>query len=66
VKQVLVDANVVVSFLIDRNAIQRRKARELLRAAAAQELRLVLHSMSIAEMIYVLTEVYGEDPGSVA
>jgi predicted nucleic acid-binding protein len=65
-KQVLVDANVLVSFLIDRNAIQRRRARDLLRGAVAQEHVLVLHSMSIAEMIYVLTEVYGEDPRGVA
>lgn len=65
-KQVLVDANVLISFLTDRNAHQREKASALLRAAAAQEHTLVLHSMTIVEMIYVLTQLYHEDPRGVA
>jgi predicted nucleic acid-binding protein len=65
-KQILVDANVLVSFLTDRNAHQSERAAALLRGAAAQEQLLVLHSMSIMEMIYVLTQLYHEDPKSVA
>jgi predicted nucleic acid-binding protein len=65
-KQILVDANVIISFLTDRNARQREKASDLLRGAVAHEHTLVLHSMSIVEIIYVLTQLYDEDPRSVA
>jgi predicted nucleic acid-binding protein len=65
-KHILVDANVLVSFLTDRNAHQSERAAALFRGAAAQGQRLVLHSMTIMEMIYVLTELYHEDPQSVA
>jgi len=64
--QVLVDTNVLVSFLTDRNARQRQKASELLRGAAEHELVLVLHSMSIVEMVYVLTQLYHQDSAEVA
>ena len=65
-KQILVDANVLVSFLTDRNTRQREKAAALLRGAAEREHMVVLHSMSIVEMIYVLTQLYHEDPLDVA
>lgn len=65
-KQILVDANVLISFLTDRNALQREKAAALLRGAAVHEHILVLHSMSVVEMIYVLTQLYREDPEEVA
>jgi predicted nucleic acid-binding protein len=64
--RILVDANVLVSFLTDRNLQQREKASVLLRGAAEREHTLVLHSMSIVEMIYVLTQLYHEDPEIVA
>jgi predicted nucleic acid-binding protein len=65
-KQILVDANVLISFLTDRNARQREKAAALLEGAAARKHRLAIHSMSIVEMVYVLTQFYHEDPPSVA
>jgi predicted nucleic acid-binding protein len=65
-KQILVDSNVLISFLTDRNARQSEKADALLRGAAKQQQRLVLHSIAIVEMIYVLTQLYHEDPQSVA
>jgi predicted nucleic acid-binding protein len=65
-KQILVDANVLISFLTDRNIRQREKAAALLQGAAAREHRLAIHSMSIVEMVYVLTQLYHEDPQSVA
>ncbi|HXA15688.1 MAG TPA: PIN domain-containing protein [Thermoanaerobaculia bacterium] len=65
-KQILVDANVLISFLTDRNARQREEAADLFRGAVAQEHILVLHSMTIVEMIYVLTQLYHEDPPDVA
>ena len=65
-KQILVDANVLISFLTDRNERQSEKADALLRGAVEQEHSLVLHSTSIVEMIYVLTQLYHEEPQDVA
>ena len=65
-KQILVDANVLISFLTDRNLRQREKADDLLRKAAAREHRLILHNNSIVEMIYVLTQIYHEKREAVA
>jgi predicted nucleic acid-binding protein len=65
-KQVLVDTNVFISFLTDRNVRQREKASDLIRSAAQHEETLVIHSMSIVEMIYVLTQLYHQDRAEVA
>jgi predicted nucleic acid-binding protein len=64
--QVLVDANVFISFLSDRNASQREKASDLIRSAVEHEQMLVIHSMSLVEMIYVLTQLYHQDATDVA
>jgi predicted nucleic acid-binding protein len=66
VKQLLVDANVLISFLNDRNPQQQEKAAVLLHGAAAHEYSLVFHSMSLVETIYVLTQLYHEDPTDVS
>jgi predicted nucleic acid-binding protein len=65
-RRILVDTNVLVSFLTDRNVRQREKAALLLRGAAENEHTLVLHSMAIVEMIYVLTQLYDDPPETVA
>jgi predicted nucleic acid-binding protein len=65
-KKILVDANVLVSFLTNRNEDQRKRASALFKGAVAREHTLVLHSMVIVEMIYVLTQLYNEDPKEVA
>ncbi len=65
-RQILVDTNVLVSFLTDRNGGQQAKAAALFQGAAEREHLLILHSMSIVEMIYVLTQLYDEDPIEVA
>jgi predicted nucleic acid-binding protein len=65
-KRILVDANVLVSFLTNRNEDQRKKASALLKGAVAREHVLCLHSMTIVEMAYVLTQLYGEEPVEVA
>jgi predicted nucleic acid-binding protein len=66
VKEILVDANVLVSFLTDRNESQRKKASALFRAAAGGEHTLVLHTISIVEMVYVLIQLYKQEPAQVA
>lgn len=65
-KRILVDANVLVSFLTDRNEDQRKRASALFKGAVAREHHLALHSMAIVEMAHVLTQLYNEDPREVA
>jgi predicted nucleic acid-binding protein len=66
VKKILVDANVVVSFLTDRNLEQRQKALDLFEAAGAQQHLLVLHTISISESVFVLCNSYRLSPREVA
>lgn len=56
--RVLIDTNVLLSFLIDRDREQQGKASELLGRAADDEIEVVLHQFVIAELIYVLTNTY--------
>ena len=57
-KEILVDTNVLVSFLTDRNEEQQRKASALFEAAAGQRHLLAFHTISLTEMVYVLCNVY--------
>ncbi len=63
---ILVDTNVLVSFLTDRDAAQQGQAAELLEAAARRELGAVLHQQTLSEMIYVLTNLYELPSAEVA
>lgn len=65
-RTVLVDANVLVSFLTDRNPEQRERAFALLLAAREREHSLMLLTISIAETIYVLRNLYKVDPREIA
>jgi predicted nucleic acid-binding protein len=65
-KQVLVDTNVLVSFLTDRNEEQQAKAGALFEAAADRKHLLVLHTGTILEMVYVLSNLYGFSAREVA
>jgi predicted nucleic acid-binding protein len=58
VREILVDANVLVSFVTNRNADQQERADALFRAAAGHELLLSLHTISIFEMVFVLRSLY--------
>ena len=57
-KKILVDTNVLVSFLTDRNEEQQERAAVLFEAAADQQHLLVLPTISISEMVYVLSNLY--------
>ena len=61
-----VDTNVIVSFLTDRNPRQQARAAELFAAAAAGDLRIVLHQTVISESVYVLRNLYETKPANVA
>lgn len=61
--RVLVDSNVLVSFVTGRNATQRRSADLLLGAARDREILLLLHQQVLSETAFVLTQLY-EQPTS--
>lgn len=65
-KEILVDTNVLVSFLTDRNVEQQEQAGALFEAAADQRHLLVLHTVSISEMVFVLNNLYKFPPKEVA
>jgi predicted nucleic acid-binding protein len=65
-KEILVDTNVLVSFLTDRDKDQQERAAELFIAAREREHSLILHSISISEAIYVLRNLYKADPQEIA
>lgn len=65
-KEILVDTNVLLSFLTDRNKAQQEQAAALFRGAADREHSLILHSVTLIEMVHVFINVYEVDPLDVA
>ncbi len=65
-KRIVLDTNVVVSFLTDRDAEQQALAAALFESAAAGETELVLHQMVISELVYVLGNYYRVETPEVA
>lgn len=58
-RTVVLDANVLVSFFVDRNAKQRDAADELLQRAEAGELAAIVPQFVVFETAYVLQSQYG-------
>ena len=58
-RTVVVDANVLVSFLVDRNAKQLDAADELLQRAAAGDIAAIVPQFVVFETAYVLQSQYG-------
>ena len=65
-KRVVVDTNVLVSFLTDRNPDQQAQATKLIEKAAGGDLRLILHQIVITEIVYVLQNLYEVEKTEVA
>lgn len=65
-KDVIVDTNVLVSFLTDRDESQQEQADHLFEAAAAGGVSLMLHQSVITELVFVLTRLYAMDAAEVA
>jgi predicted nucleic acid-binding protein len=59
VRSVVVDANVLVSFFIDRHAAQRDAADALLQQADAGEIAAIVPQFILFEVAYVLQSQYG-------
>ena len=58
-QQIVVDANVLVSFLVERNEKRRAQARALLESAADDEVVAVITQFAVFEVSYVLQSFYG-------
>jgi predicted nucleic acid-binding protein len=58
-RSVIVDANVLVSFFVDRHAKQRDAADALLQQAEAGEIAAIVPQFVIFEVTYVLHSQYG-------
>lgn len=65
-KEILVDTNVLLSFLTDRDKSQQEQAAALFRGAADREHTLILHSITLIEMVHVFINVYEANPLDVA
>jgi predicted nucleic acid-binding protein len=66
VKQILLDTNVLLSFVTDRDREQQLRADELFRSAAEGEQQLIVHQTVLSEMVYVLLGLYRVDPQEAA
>ena len=64
-KRLLLDTNVLVSFLTDRNRAQQDRAAELLESAADGHLELLMHQAVLFELVYVLLNLYDREPEEV-
>ena len=62
----LLDANVVLRFVLGYPEAQHSKTRSLLEAAERDELRLRLRAVILAECVYVLASFYELDRAEVA
>jgi predicted nucleic acid-binding protein len=65
-KRIVLDTNVVLSFLIDRDPQQQADASRLFDDAAAGIHTLILHQAVITEMVYVLRNLYSVDTTTIA
>ena len=65
-KRIGVDTNVIVSFVTDRDPHQQARAAELFGAATSGEHVIVVHQAAITEAVYVLCNVYDQEPHVVS
>ena len=64
-KELILDANVLVRFLVQDGPQQAKAARKLVEQAESGAVLLVVDPMIIAEAVYVLTSFYRKDRKSV-
>ena len=65
-RQVLIDANVFVSFLVERNEEQRTAAKALIDAAGDGEIEAFVTQFAVFEVTYVLQSYYAMPTPRVA
>ncbi len=64
-KKIIVDTNVLISFLTDRNFDQQKKATSLFTSAANLKNELIFQQEVISEFVYVMQSVYKTDRDSI-
>ena len=64
-KSYIVDTNVLISFVTDRNLLQQEKAAPLFENASRGSCRLLFHQQVLTEFVYVLDRVYGVKLGTI-
>ncbi len=64
-KRVVIDTNVVISFLTDRDRRQQEIAARLFEDAASARHEIVLHQAVVTEVVYVLQNLYRQAPAVV-
>jgi len=57
-KKIVLDTNVLISFLTDRNLAQQEKAAEIFSRAAALQIVILCQQEVISEFVYVMNSVY--------
>lgn len=65
-KRIVLDTNVLLSYLTDRDLQQQEAATRLFEKAAEGEHALVLHQVAISEMVYVLHSFYRVEKSTIA
>lgn len=65
-RELILDANVLVRFLVQDAPEQAQAASKLVRRAESGEIRLIIDPMIIAETVYVLTSFYHRPREAVA
>ncbi len=66
VRSLVLDTNVLLSFLTDRDPSQRRLAEPLFQAAARGALRLVVPQIVLVETSFILRNVYRQPAAEIA
>ena len=64
--RVIVDTNVVLSHLVDRDPEQGERATALFEDGARGEHELIVHQLVVTEAVYVLVRVYDIDVDEIA
>lgn len=57
-KQILIDTNVLISFVTDRDPIQQEKSAKLFQKTANLKINILCHQNVLTEFIYVLDRIY--------
>ncbi len=65
-RELVVDANVLLRYLTNSPSALAEQAAALLEGAVGHHVRLVVAPLTLAEVVYVLTGVYGWQPRDVA
>lgn len=64
--RIVIDTNVLLSFLTDRDLRQQTLAARLVEEAARGQRELILHQVVLTELVYVLSNVYDQEAADVA